>query len=472
MNMDYGELYGALELEYGASAEEVRQAYSRLIHAYSPEKDPERFKKIREAYQALKDGPPRPKDAGFQPPEDPRARELSGLAAKSIRAGNYGEAAAYYTQALELIPDDPWTLLQLARIQARARHPQKAAKTAQRLMEKAPACAEAHAIAAIAMYERGWYKKALPVFRKAYELGERDLDFQRTYCAAAMENGAPKDAVRVSRTMLESVKWNRENRKDAQAAWTVVFTFGVDTKETARELLDQYEAFLRAHWRLVSDAPEACIAPILGLHFHNAYLEEDIELYRRTDALLAQAEERCADQDGVIRDARNKLLSNVINPDQRLGEAWKALASALAFPESVDGENEAKRSLLIRYSMLDAHLCLMKEDAREEAAIIRRDYPCLYENCRELVDALLAGDTAELYGREKREFLKMSYRFQGSHFLKRYPEEGPAASSVVRVHEGSAPYVRSGQKIGRNDPCPCGSGKKFKRCCMGKGIYD
>ena len=25
--------------------------------------------------------------------------------------------------------------------------------------------------------------------------------------------------------------------------------------------------------------------------------------------------------------------------------------------------------------------------------------------------------------------------------------------------------VRSGQKIGRNDPCPCGSGKKYKHCC-------
>ncbi len=24
------------------------------------------------------------------------------------------------------------------------------------------------------------------------------------------------------------------------------------------------------------------------------------------------------------------------------------------------------------------------------------------------------------------------------------------------------------QKVGRNDPCPCGSGKKFKNCCMKK----
>ena len=23
----------------------------------------------------------------------------------------------------------------------------------------------------------------------------------------------------------------------------------------------------------------------------------------------------------------------------------------------------------------------------------------------------------------------------------------------------------SGTKIGRNDPCPCGSGKKYKKCC-------
>jgi preprotein translocase subunit SecA len=23
----------------------------------------------------------------------------------------------------------------------------------------------------------------------------------------------------------------------------------------------------------------------------------------------------------------------------------------------------------------------------------------------------------------------------------------------------------SGKKIGRNDPCPCGSGKKYKQCC-------
>ncbi len=35
--------------------------------------------------------------------------------------------------------------------------------------------------------------------------------------------------------------------------------------------------------------------------------------------------------------------------------------------------------------------------------------------------------------------------------------------------DGTAPkpkqYVRESPKTGRNDPCPCGSGKKFKKCC-------
>ena len=32
----------------------------------------------------------------------------------------------------------------------------------------------------------------------------------------------------------------------------------------------------------------------------------------------------------------------------------------------------------------------------------------------------------------------------------------------------SAPVRRDGAKVGRNDPCPCGSGKKYKKCCGGK----
>jgi len=35
-----------------------------------------------------------------------------------------------------------------------------------------------------------------------------------------------------------------------------------------------------------------------------------------------------------------------------------------------------------------------------------------------------------------------------------------AAAAVDKVKP-----VRTGPKVGRNDPCPCGSGKKYKQCC-------
>ena len=31
--------------------------------------------------------------------------------------------------------------------------------------------------------------------------------------------------------------------------------------------------------------------------------------------------------------------------------------------------------------------------------------------------------------------------------------------------ESMVDQIKSGKKIGRNEPCPCGSGKKFKHCC-------
>ena len=41
--------------------------------------------------------------------------------------------------------------------------------------------------------------------------------------------------------------------------------------------------------------------------------------------------------------------------------------------------------------------------------------------------------------------------------------EFPVASSEAES-QAQQPFVRLGQKVGRNDPCPCGSGKKFKQC--------
>ncbi|MCQ2077617.1 MAG: preprotein translocase subunit SecA [Bacteroidaceae bacterium] len=44
-----------------------------------------------------------------------------------------------------------------------------------------------------------------------------------------------------------------------------------------------------------------------------------------------------------------------------------------------------------------------------------------------------------------------------------------AAGGDTRQRQPSTPIVNQGPKVGRNDPCPCGSGKKYKNC-HGKGL--
>jgi preprotein translocase subunit SecA len=55
-------------------------------------------------------------------------------------------------------------------------------------------------------------------------------------------------------------------------------------------------------------------------------------------------------------------------------------------------------------------------------------------------------------------------------FLKRHRTSRRRAGDID-AHEPDAfqdlppEPVRTTQKPGRNDPCPCGSGKKYKKCC-------
>ncbi len=46
-----------------------------------------------------------------------------------------------------------------------------------------------------------------------------------------------------------------------------------------------------------------------------------------------------------------------------------------------------------------------------------------------------------------------------------YREHRGEMAAAAEAGEALQPYRREGRKIGRNEPCPCGSGKKYKHCC-------
>ena len=61
--------------------------------------------------------------------------------------------------------------------------------------------------------------------------------------------------------------------------------------------------------------------------------------------------------------------------------------------------------------------------------------------------------------RESSRFYKINGRWVYSRKDSTLP---PVAASTRKKPKT---FVRDEAKVGRNDPCPCGSGKKFKKCC-------
>ena len=75
-------------------------------------------------------------------------------------------------------------------------------------------------------------------------------------------------------------------------------------------------------------------------------------------------------------------------------------------------------------------------------------------------------DRTEELERQRLEELAPQMRFEHQEAAAAIAEEVTGITEVVNEpvvnHE---PVVREGPKIGRNEPCPCGSGKKYKQCC-------
>ncbi|ARN74727.1 preprotein translocase subunit SecA [Oceanicoccus sagamiensis] len=64
----------------------------------------------------------------------------------------------------------------------------------------------------------------------------------------------------------------------------------------------------------------------------------------------------------------------------------------------------------------------------------------------------------ELERQRREQEAQKQMQFQHADASALPEEEQPTADAE------QAPFVREGEKVGRNDPCPCGSGKKFKQC--------
>ena len=109
------------------------------------------------------------------------------------------------------------------------------------------------------------------------------------------------------------------------------------------------------------------------------------------------------------------------------------------------------------------------EENQEEFSYIANKYPYSYRLIADLVkdvktDAVKKAE--DLLDEMMQHVTEETTKEQLIDVLtKSYEDLLAKEAKPQTVYAGKGSYRRSNEKIGRNDPCPCGSGKKYKHCC-------
>jgi preprotein translocase subunit SecA len=168
------------------------------------------------------------------------------------------------------------------------------------------------------------------------------------------------------------------------------------------------------------------------------HLKEGIGLrgYAQQDPLVAYKKESFEMFEGMMMrfqedTCRHLFRMQIIGPDGTPIESAEQLANAQAHAAAIAQAQQAQQQLPMGGSAPSTNA----PAARQPAPVSNNRAPAT------TIDAL------------EREFQKKKQRE-----LEQARSVGAATSS-----NGNTPRV-TGEKVGRNDPCPCGSGKKYKKC--------
>jgi len=159
--------------------------------------------------------------------------------------------------------------------------------------------------------------------------------------------------------------------------------------------------------------------------------------------------------------------------DGALREGTDALEQALdwvagrASEESEDWDMRVSAASTLLDFPRERHRALLNSIADEEMRLVAKDAPFnIPRFTSEEVEAALAKGRDEPGWRRRGE----PWRFYTPEAIAarqaRWAKEDAEEQDNETLDDIPLPYVRETPKVGRNDPCPCGSGKKYKKCCL------
>ncbi|TDJ48076.1 MAG: preprotein translocase subunit SecA [Gammaproteobacteria bacterium] len=228
------------------------------------------------------------------------------------------------------------------------------------------------------------------------------------------------------------------------------------------------------NWDL--DGLEAVLQQDFGFRYSMASAKNGIDADELAEKIISQVESEYEKKAGEIDPEVRKQFEKVVLLGQ-LDTQWKEHLAALDYLRQgihlrgyaqKNPKQEYKREA---FEMFGSMLDLVKHDV---AMVVSR----AQFRSRQDIEALeaaaakrVAAASVEAHHPEAvpvipttaAEAEAQAVTWQAGWVPPLMPDAGPDAQPLPQ-DESATPFVRRDPKVGRNEPCPCGSGKKFKRC--------
>jgi curved DNA-binding protein CbpA len=437
--------YETLGVPKTAEGAEIKRAYFGLVREYQPDRFPEEFKRIRAAYETLMDGEKRAEyDAIGDLPAS--VAPLYHEAQWFDRYGRPGKAAEFYRMILKSHPELDNVREQYALSLAGDGKTGKAAGVWEELCRKHPDNPHYARELGENYSKRGWNRKARAEAERALALDPSSADSWSLLvsCAIADLNDDPntwEELKALSRRALDEVKTIKAEEWKKVHLYTYAFiTAGNKDVDAAQGYLREIIRLVREGGQKGREEGQQALKEILGF-----VPDEGLGLFYPGLKELADLLPTVRDREALIwlQDIKRNFEIEQL-PQKGFHECFRDLFRILISEE--EDENGMMEMTAIEYIILsekskfDPQLRRLKEEFPEVYALHDSFFN---EALRTRDPEKMLHQRAKVVNRFKREI----------GILDKDPDSPP---ETIR---------RAQPKVGRNDPCPCGSGKKYKHCC-------
>ncbi|MDR0376943.1 MAG: DnaJ domain-containing protein [Spirochaetaceae bacterium] len=440
--------YETLGVPETAGGEEIKRAYFGLVRKYQPDRFPEEFKEIRAAYETLMDKEKRAEyDAVGELPSS--VAPLFYEAQRFDRFGRHDKAAELYQLILKSHPELDNVREACAESFYKDDKPGKAVEVWEDLCRKHPKNPHYARRLGKCYIERGWHKKALAETRRAIALDPSSIDsfaLLLSCSIAATEHGSRgwDELKAVSLETIEAAKGLKADEWEKIYFYTYGFiTCGIKEIERARGYLKEIIRLIREGGRDGQEEGFISLKEILGAVPEEGLFGVYAELKEMADMLPEANNKIIRKKLETIR--LNAQIESLV--DKKYSEIFRDLFRILN-ADFEDDEDELE-VIAIEHNLLHRENVYFPQIRR-----LREEFPELYNlHASFFNQALRTRDVDKMLYQREKKYKKLKRR-AGIDYDDDEPEEAPP--ETVR---------RTQPKVGRNDPCPCGSGKKYKRCC-------